>query len=316
MTDPQPSIFRELFTDTPFIDRYAADSQNAVDVIIPVIHTNELWRSNLLSIYREIPVQRLLLGDGGVIDDTLMVARQFPRVEIHDHTAFVSLGYSIRKLIEAVQSEWFVYLHSDVYLPAGWFEAMNQHRSAYDWFECPQHITALIEYSLEPKIQRSYSGSQMGRKQAFADVLPRIDDDYLYRNEDIIFSTLIRNAGKRWGRVDNTFHYHELMNKRSKWLRTFKSVSFEVERSPQEEVREFNTQVRGIIKYLQPEDYLIYGVQTGVERLRQLDALEWEAFSAWVQDTNPAWLPYLHKDPPLKQRLRHLLRKAAMKVLG
>ncbi len=33
------------------------------------------------------------------------------------------------------------------------------------------------------------------------------DDDYLFRNEDIIFSTLIRNAGQRWGQVDNTFHY-------------------------------------------------------------------------------------------------------------
>lgn len=308
---PNNSIFRELFTDAPLVDRFESDPQDAVDVIIPVIHTNELWRSNLLSIYREIPVKRLLLGNGGVIDDTLEVARQFPRVEVHDHTEFVSLGYSIRKLIEAVQTEWFVYLHSDVYLPPGWFEAMNQHRGEYDWFECPQRITALIEYPLEPRSERSYSGSQMGRRTAFDDVLPQIDDDYLYRNEDIIFSTLIRNAGQRWGRVDSTFHYHELMNKRSKWLRTFKSVSFEVERGPEEEVREFNTQVRGIIKYLHPEDYLIYGVQVGVNRLRQLGALDWEEFAAWVQQTNPAWLPHLHKDPPLKQRIRNVLRKWA-----
>jgi hypothetical protein len=193
---------------------------------------------------------------------------------------------------------------------------MNKHRGEYDWFECPQHLTALIEYPSRPKIDRSYSGSQMGRKAAFEKVLPQIEDDYLYRNEDIIISTLIRNAGQRWGRAKDTFHYHELMNKRSKWLRTFKSVDFEVERSLEEEVREFNTQVRGIIKYLQPEDYLIYGVQVGVDRLRQLGELDWEEFAAWVQQTNPAWLAYVHKDPPLKQRLRTLLKKWAMKVLG
>ena len=315
MTDANDSIFHKLFSNPPFLDRYEREPENAVDVIIPVMHTNELWRSNLLSIYREIPVKRLLLGDGGVIDDTVEVARQFPRVEVFDHTGFVSLGYSIRKLIEAVQTEWFVYLHSDVYLPPGWFEAMNNHRGEYDWMECPQRLTALIEYPMQPRTDRSYSGSQMGRKAAFADVLPQIDDDYLYRNEDIIFATLICNAGKRWGRVEDTFHYHELMNKRSKWLRTFKSVSFEVERGLEEEVREFNTQVRGIIKYLQPEDYLVYGVQVGVDRLRQLGALEWDEFAAWVQETNPVWLAYLHKDPLFKQRLRNVLKKWALKIL-
>lgn len=126
-------------------------------------------------------------------------------------------------------------------------------------------------------------------------------------HEDIIFPTLVRKAGQRWGRVDDTFHYHELMNKRSKWLRTFKSVSFEVERGQKEEVR-------GIIKYLQQEDYLIYGVQVGVGRLRQLGALEWDEFAAWVQETNPAWLAHIHKDPPFRQRLRNGLRKLAMRV--
>lgn len=316
MTDPHNNIFRELFADVPLVDRFETDPQDAVDVIIPVIHSNDLFYNNLLSFYREIPVNRLLLGDGGVLDNTLEVARQFPRVEVLDHTKIHSQGYSIRLLIEAVQTEWFIYLHADVFLPPGWFEAMLHHRSEYDWFECPQRITAMIEYPLESPFPRSYSGSQMGRKAAFADVLPQIDDDYLFRNEDIIFSTLIRNAGQRWGQVDNTFHYHQVMNRRSKRERTFKKVNFEIEKTPQEDVFEFTNQVRGIIKYLQPEDYLIYGVQVGIDRLRQLEALDWEEFITWVSQTNPAWLPHLHKKPPFKQRLRNLLRRWAMKWLG
>ena len=52
----------------------------------------------------------------------------------------------------------------------------------------------------------------------------------------------------------------------------------------------------------------------GGDRLRQLGALEWEEFAAWVLEANPTWLEHLHKDPPLKQRLRNLLRKWAMKL--
>ena len=126
-------MFERYFTPEPFTDRFAARPENAVDVIIPVLHTNELWRKNLISIYREIPVKRLLLGDAGCVDRTLEVAKDFPRVEVHDHRAFVSLGFSLRRLIEAVSTEWFVYLHSDVYLPEGWFDAMARHQGAYDW---------------------------------------------------------------------------------------------------------------------------------------------------------------------------------------
>src|SRR5437870_3911087 len=95
--------FHKYFQEREFIDRFARDSSRSVDVIIPVLHTNELWRSNLLSIYREIPVKRLLLGDGGCIDDTIEIARAFPRVRVFDHRSFKSLGFSIRRLIEEVE---------------------------------------------------------------------------------------------------------------------------------------------------------------------------------------------------------------------
>src|SRR5262249_10579960 len=136
------SIFGEYYSPHTFEDRLAQNSAGAIDVIIPIIHTNELWRANLTSIFREIPVRRLLIADGGCKDDSIAIARSFPRVEVFDHREYRSLGFSLRKLIEAVESEWFAYLHSDVYLPPGWFEAMKAHQKEYDWFGCPQRITA------------------------------------------------------------------------------------------------------------------------------------------------------------------------------
>jgi hypothetical protein len=70
------SIFEEYYIPRPLEDRFARDASDAIEVIIPVIHTNELWRANPNSIYREIPVRRLLISDGGCKDDS--IERGFP----------------------------------------------------------------------------------------------------------------------------------------------------------------------------------------------------------------------------------------------
>ena len=56
-------------------DRFEDKSLVPVDVIIPIIHTTTLWKANLQSIYREIPVNRLIISDGGCIDNSLEIAK-------------------------------------------------------------------------------------------------------------------------------------------------------------------------------------------------------------------------------------------------
>lgn len=290
----EASIFSRYYQAEPFVDRFIADKDRAVDVIIPIIHTNELWRANLLSIYREIPVNRLLIGDGGCIDDSIEVARQFPRVEVLDHRNFTSLGFSIRHLIEAVRTEWFVYLHSDVLLPQGWFEAMSAHRGEFDWFECNQRITVLADYLLDTtKVPRAYSGSQMGRTAAFEQVTPLIDDDYLYRNEDIILAELLARKGQRYGKVGETFHFHQIMHKPSRWGRKVTRVGIDLELAADEEIRSNETYARGIVKYLRPDEAtpdIVASVKLAVNRLIELKGTTRESFRDWVSATNPAWL--------------------------
>lgn len=290
------SIFSEYYQRKPLVDRFESDRALAVDVIIPIIHTNEMWRANLLSIYREIPVKRLLLGDGGCIDNSLDVAREFPRVEVLDHRHFTSLGFSLRHLIEATSTDWFVYLHSDVYLAPGWFDAMSANREKYDWFECNQRITVMADYLLDTtKVERSYSGSQMGRKVAFEKVTPLIDDDYLYRNEDIILAKLLVRAGGRYGKVGETHHFHQIMHKPSRWGRAVKRVAIDLELAHDEDIRANETYARGIIKYLDPAEVTAdrESVRMAVERLIELNGSDIHDFVAWVRATNPRWLPLL-----------------------
>lgn len=279
--------------DPQFIDRFERQRADGVDVIIPVLHTNALWRKNLLSYYREIPIHRLLVGDAGADATTLAVVREFPRVVILDHRDYVSLGYSIRKLIEAVETEWFVYLHSDVFLPAGWYDAMTAARSHLDWFECPQQLTICVETSVDLPAWRAFSGSQMGRTEALRKVLPKIDDDYLYRNEDIVIAELVKNGGYSYGRVTETFHFHQLMPKKSRWKRDISLLPIQVSRSREEEIREYSMQARGIVKYLDPSPELVDHVRDCLYRLIRLGVTNYRSFFAWAETVNPKWPPYL-----------------------
>lgn len=297
MAEPQ-SIFGRYYAQEPFVDRYAVNSDGAVDIVIPVLHSNELWRSNLISIYREVPVHRLRLGDGGCKDETLTIARQFPRVEIYDHSAFKSLGYSIKELIKAVETEWFCYFHSDVYLPDGWFDTMRAHQAKYDWFGCPMRITALVESHLADK-ERPYAGTQMGRKAAFARGLDRIDDDYVYRQEDWVFAGIVEDGGFRHGKVEDTFHWHQVMPRvygDTRRVRKFKEVRLDVEMTHQEEIYTAETQLFGTIKYLQPTAYHVNGAQINLKYLQEQGRVDAD-FYDWVEHTNPVWLSHLPTRP-------------------
>jgi glycosyltransferase involved in cell wall biosynthesis len=286
------SIFEEYYSAPSFEDRFERDPTDAIEVVIPVIHTNELWRANLLSIYREVPVRRLLISDGGCTDDSIDIVREFPRVEVLDHRQYISLGYCLRNLIEAVETEWFAYLHSDVYLPPGWFDAMKAHQKEYDWFGCPQRITALIEYPnfdvLGGEV-RPHAGSQMGRKAAFSPGLREIDDDYVYRQEDFVLRNLVEKHGFKSGNVEDIFHFHQVMHKFSPWARKVSSVTVKVEWSREEEVRASMMQIKGIIKYLDPSPALVSEVEVHLRKLLALNAITKSEFDQWVADTKPAW---------------------------
>jgi hypothetical protein len=310
MSDAPNSIFREYYTERPFVDRYLVEPERAIDVIVPVVHTNELWRANLLSFYREIPIKNLLIGDGGCIDDSIEIALEFPRVKVLDHREYKTLGYSIRKLIEAVEAEWFTYIHSDAYLPVGWFDAMARHQGEYDWFGCPMQHTIMVEYDLDYGL-RPWAGAQMGRRAAFGEALDRIEDDYVYRQEDFVFSDVVARTGGREGKVADTFHYHQTMRKESPWARKVTGVHVQVETNPAEEARTWDMQGRGIVKYLQPEgEWVLAEAVNSVDRMIALEQTSWEEFAAWVEKTNPAWLPYIRREMRRRRMIGRLRRSA------
>lgn len=288
-------FIKNLFQKPRFIDRKNLTNEDAVDVVIPLINSNLLFERNLLSFYKEIPINRLIIGDGGCSDNSIDIVKRFPRVKIIDQSSHRSLGYCIAELISLVETEWFIYLHSDVYLPKNWYNKMKNYQNKYDWYECNRRMVFLMEYNLPnlKKRNRAYSGSQMGRADAFKNIILKINDDYLYRNEDIVFHELILAEGFKYGRVFDTFHYHQIMNKRGEKEPKIERIKIQKLKDKQWEVKTYKMQVKGIIKYLQPKLYLIKGVNDSLKILMKYNALNIKDFKIWVKKTNKIWLKYL-----------------------
>jgi hypothetical protein len=126
----------------------------------------------------------------------------------------------------------------------------------------------------------------------------------VYRQEDFVLAEVVRRAGGREGKVADTFHYHQTMYKPTPWTRKLKSVNLDMEIGPNEELRTWNMQVKGIIKYLDPTiPWLINEVQLSVSRLLELNALNLGEFKLWVRETNPAWLPFISRWRIFKYKL-------------
>ena len=284
------TIFSEYYTYQQFSDRYISDpTDNPITIIIPCAHVNEIFENNLKSIYREVPVCELLLGDAGLSSELLDLARLFPRVRILDHRGF-TLGYSLKGLIERVRTSHFAYLHSDVYLPPGWFDSMIEFIDDYDWYGCRMLQTSMIVHD-QPYGERPYAGAQIGRKTYFEKGISRIDDDYMWRQEDFILQQIVEDAGGRVGAIDNVFHYHQLMPKPSTiWQTNIKNVSFQVDSSREQQDRVMKTQLYGIIKYTQPRSrWLLEEVNVCLRYMLDNELITGSEFFQWVSQVNASW---------------------------
>jgi len=311
----QKSFFEMFNLKENLIDRKNLTNEDPVDVIIPIINTNFFFEKNLYSFYREIPINRLIIGDAGITDDSIEIVKNFPRVVIINQSKYISQGYCIAELISHVETEWFIYLHADVYLPENWYVTMKKYQKEYDWFECDRRYVALIEYLMPHMMEseRAHSGSQMGRKKAFEKIIPIIEDDFLQRNEDIIFAELIKSFGYKYGRVLDTFHYHQIMDKKGNREPKFK-ISLEKRSDREFDIKINYMQAKGIIKHLYPKPYLIKNVNYSLKALYGYYNINLDGFRKWVKKENKIWLKFIKIDYSFHQKMLKFLLKLARRV--
>ena len=124
---------------------------------------------------------------------------------------------------------------------------------------------------------------------------------------------MIEAEGFKYGRVADTYHYHQLMNKRGEKEPKLKKVAIEKESDVAWEIKISEMQIKGIIKYLPPKRYLIKGVNSHIAILLRHKALDWSEFKKWVKKINPAWLDKINKKAYYRQAAAEAIKKILKK---
>lgn len=97
---------------------------DAVDVVLITKNSERKLFDCLTSVYQNVPVARLIVVDGYSKDRTLAILEEFNQkygnvVVLFDKG---TRGSARQKGIQAVQTEWFVFVDSDVVLCQDWFK--------------------------------------------------------------------------------------------------------------------------------------------------------------------------------------------------
>ncbi len=100
-----------------------------VDVVILTKDSGDLLRTCLDSVYENIPVNRLIIVDGHSSDDTLKILAEYEtaygniRIIEEDGTRGKARGTGIGE----VETDWFVFVDSDIVLCKDWFLKAAKH---------------------------------------------------------------------------------------------------------------------------------------------------------------------------------------------
>ncbi len=100
-----------------------------VDVVIITKNSEHMLSECLKSVYKNVPVNRLIVVDGGSTDKTLAIMREFQKK--HGNILVLqdrgTRATARQKGIDQVKTEWFMFVDSDAVLCKDWFKKAEIH---------------------------------------------------------------------------------------------------------------------------------------------------------------------------------------------
>ena len=100
-----------------------------VDVVIITKNSEHRLSECLKSVYKNVPVNRLIVVDGYSTDKTLEIVRQFQKE--HGNVLVIqdkgNRATARQKGINQVKTEWFMFVDSDAVLCKNWFKKAEKH---------------------------------------------------------------------------------------------------------------------------------------------------------------------------------------------
>jgi len=234
--------------------------------------------------FKEIPINNLYIG---INNPNVKVEIDHPQVKIIDQLHLKTLGGCLKDLMERVETRWFVYVHSDVQLSENGFEMMQgfiapkvgiieSERVHWDGTYMIANSETIPQYTYENYFERSrsFSGVQLIRKEAIEPLIKRLEDDFLYRNEDMIFQSECKKNGfeykKTWA-----MHVHQTINR--EWTKDWDTTH--------------DMQWKGFVKYTDPNELNKIPCLSPLKALLHKKYRDIQHVIIFCQMHNPNWAP-------------------------
>ena len=298
------------FTDQPagvFFDRNESGRANAVDVLMLTLDAESFLNRCLYSVYKEVPVNRLFVCDGGSKDNTLEILGKYPRVRVFSRPDIRTTGKAMEFLLSKVETEWLVLLDADIELPSGWYDEMCRHKAAADMIENSRRFMGYHLYREDTgklgSNARPYDFCHLGRKESVRAF--KCDDDFVWGMNDIFLRDVVERSNGKYVKVADTYHLHhtteEVLHK-SDIEKSFRKLTF---KEPQWQIvdkgryeKMLQKFIFGLVKYVDPNEVVIRGDRGLDELLVKFSRRE------WVAQNGPEWLARYDKASSLSSRLR------------
>ncbi len=299
-----------------FIDRKSESPDlQAIDVIIFTLDEETFLERCLYTVYKEIPVKRLLVMDGGSKDDTLKILKKFPRVDLHVRPDFKTTGKGFEYMMSLVETDWFVLMDAHIELADGWYDEMNKHETSYDVLENSKRITAFHHYEEHfAKLDvnaRSSNMCHLMRTKALENY--HCDDDFMWRFVDFFVRQVVENSGYKYKKIDTTTHtHHEKAGTKyeSDDAKKFKKLVWEKPKlviiDKTKEKLDNIQRAKAIVKYLDPNHPV-------VNNARWLDGYLRFVKKKWVQENGRLWMERYKRSSSMSYIIKNFLWKYIVK---
>ena len=305
-----------------FYDRLLAEPPTmrseypAVDVVMLTLDADNFLHRCLCSLYREVPVNRLLVCDGGSKDSTKAIFQDYPRVLFFARPDIRTMGKAYEFLFNQVETEWCVIIDADLELQEDGFDKMCQKRQELDVMECGER-TLVYHFARDfpsAKLDTTRPGDScyLARTKALSSF--HCDDDYIWRITDFFFRQQVEKAGFKYGKVPVRRFHHE--TERVPYTSDEEKIYQKmVCPEPQWIIIDKNKleaimmkYAMGIVKYLDPAFPLVKLDSAFDSVILRLDR-------NWVAENGPAWLPRYDREVSWLRKGRKKLRSFVGKIV-
>ena len=270
------------------------------DFICPSHFINwKYFGSTVKSWFDEIPIRKLFFGhtnfDEKISRTTEKFLSQYDKVEFIEQD-IKTLGMKIADLMKRVETEFFVYCHNDAFLTKHSFLVLEadmeddvgiveSERVQYPYKKPKLYPTLYVSYHYNP---RAFSGYQLFRKEAVEHILDKIEDDYMYRNEDLVFQNACENAGYRYVKSFG-MHIHRCTKVNQIWTPQGKPVE-------NAKALSYDMHVKGLVKYCTPTPIAVKAWRAAYGSCFRLSNMNiFDFVNDFVMKINPAWKEGIHK---------------------